>query len=145
MKASLKWGGMAVLSLTLGGGLLWLGSGPDHGRAGQGWLPVAPLAAPAVTGTAPDTAAPASAAASAPAAAPEAPALPAPVALSPEQRRFILGEFVKAAETDIARAEAGLAQARADGAPADDIAAREERLTTMKQVLERTLARNPGV
>jgi hypothetical protein len=145
MKTSLKWGGTAALVLTLGGGLLWLGSGTDHDGTGQGWLPVKPLAASASAGAIP-AAAPVGVAAATPAApAAEAPVPSRPVELSPEQRRFILGEFVKAAETDIARAEAGLVQARADGAPSDDIAAREERLRTMKQILERTLSRNPGV
>ena len=56
-----------------------------------------------------------------------------------------MGEFVKAAETDIARVESGLAEARQGGAPAEDIAAREAQLRTMKQVLQRTLERNAGV
>ena len=68
-----------------------------------------------------------------------------PVNLTPEERRFILGEFVKAAEKDIAQAESGLAEAKAQGAVAEDIASRQEKLNTMKQMLQRTLERNTGV
>lgn len=132
-----------ALAVPLITGVLWLGAG--QGEAGR-VLPVAggaTSAAATVTSPAPVAAVrPASAATPlAPAAAP----LPPPVALTPERRRFILGEFVKAAETDIARVESGLAEARQGGAPAEDIAAREAQLRTMKQVLQRTLERNAGV
>lgn len=68
-----------------------------------------------------------------------------PINLTPEERRFILGEFVKAAEKDIAQAETGLAEAKAQGAVGEDIASRQEKLNTMKQMLQRTLERNTGV
>lgn len=132
-----------ALAVPLITGVLWLGAG--QGEAGR-VLPVAggaTSAAATVTSPAPVAAVrPASTATPlAPASAP----LPPPVALTPERRRFILGEFVKAAETDIARVESGLAEARQGGAPAGDIAAREAQLRTMKQVLQRTLERNAGV
>jgi hypothetical protein len=68
-----------------------------------------------------------------------------PVNLTLEERRFILGEFVKAAEYDIAQAESKLAEAKAQGAVAEDITSRQEKLNTMKQMLQRTLERNTGV
>ena len=132
-----------ALAVPLITGILWLGAG--QGEAGR-VLPVAGGATSAVakvTSPAPVAAVrPASTAT--PLASASAP-LPPPVALTPERRRFILGEFVKAAETDIARVESGLAEARQGGAPAEDIAAREAQLRTMKQVLQRTLERNAGV
>ena len=132
-----------ALAVPLITGVLWLGAG--QGEAGR-VLPVAGGATSAVakvTSPAPVAAVrPASTAT--PLASASAP-LPPPVALTSERRRFILGEFVKAAETDIARVESGLAEARQGGAPAEDIAAREAQLRTMKQVLQRTLERNAGV
>ena len=128
----------AVLAAPLMGGMLWLGASGEGGR----WSLVKPesgfdrqmaqIAAP-------------SAAAQAVSAAPAVKAAePAPVELTPERRRFILGEFVKAAETDIARVESDLAAARSGGAPADQLAGKEEQLRNMKQVLQRTLERNAG-
>lgn len=132
-----------ALAVPLITGVLWLGAG--QGEAGR-VLPVAGGATSAVAKVA--SPAPVAAVSPASTATPLAPAsapLPPPVALTPERRRFILGEFVKAAETDIARVESGLAEARQGGAPAEDIAAREAQLRTMKQVLQRTLERNAGV
>ncbi|RZU47843.1 hypothetical protein EV700_0810 [Fluviicoccus keumensis] len=132
-----------VLAVPLIGGVLWLGASgegghwslvrenPDFGRQ------MAQVATPS---------APVSVDAAAPAAKPAEPAAaPAPVPLTPERRRFILGEFVKAAEKDIARVESDLTAARNDGAPADQIAGKEEQLRNMKQILQRTLERNAGV
>ena len=132
-----------ALAVPLITGVLWLGAG--QGEDGR----VVP-STPAAGGATAAVASPATVTAVRPpvAATPVAPAsapLPPPVALTPERRRFILGEFVKAAETDIARVESGLAEARQGGAPAEDIAAREAQLRTMKQVLQRTLERNAGV
>ena len=132
-----------VLAAPLIGGVLWLGASGEGGR----WSLVkssdfdrqmAQVAAPA--GAVKADAAPVAVAKT-----PEPAAAPAPVELTPERRRFILGEFVKAAETDIARVESDLTAARNDGAPADQIAGKEEQLRTMKQILQRTLERNAGV
>lgn len=130
-----------ALAVPLITGVLWLGAG--QGEAGR----VLPVAGGATSAVAKVTSpAPVAAVRPASTATPLASApLPPPVALTPERRRFILGEFVKAAETDIARVESGLAEARQGGAPAEDIAAREAQLRTMKQVLQRTLERNAGV
>jgi hypothetical protein len=138
-----------ALAAPLMAGLLWLGAGDQSGR----WLPGASApqaearlpglpAAPSAAVSGGDAEA-AAASASTQAPAPAAP--PAPVALTAEERRFILGEFVKAAEKDIAAVEKDLHAARAAGAAAEDISAREQRLRQMKQILAQTLARNTGV
>lgn len=132
----------AVLAAPLMGGMLWLGASGEGGR----WSLVKPESGfdrQMAQIAAPSAAAQTVSAAPAVKAAEPAPA-PAPVELTPERRRFILGEFVKAAETDIARVESDLAAARSGGAPADQIAGKEEQLRNMKQVLQRTLERNAG-
>jgi hypothetical protein len=132
-----------ALAAPLITGVLWLGAG--QGEAGRGLPAAAGATSAAATVTSPTPVAAVRPAGAATPLAPAAAPLPPPVALTPERRRFILGEFVKAAETDIARVESGLAEARQGGAPAEDIAAREAQLRTMKQVLQRALERNAGV
>lgn len=134
-----------ALAAPLMAGLLWLGAGGESGQ----WLPGAPASQAEVRlpglPAAPSAAVSGTAAEAAAASTPTPAARPAPVALTAEERRFILGEFVKAAEKDIAAVEKDLHAARAAGAAAEDISAREQRLQQMKQILAQTLARNTGV
>lgn len=133
-----------VLAVPLIGGVLWLGASGEGGH--WSWGKSSPdFERQMARIDAPSGAVKADAAAAPTAKAAEPEIKPAPVALTTDQRRFILGEVVKAAEKDIARVESDLAAARNDGAPADQIASKEEQLRNMKQILQRTLERNAGV
>ncbi len=71
---------------------------------------------------------------------------PAPAAkailLTTEERQHILAEFVKAADKDIAKVQKSIEEARQLGAPAEQIAAQEDKLKMMQQFKQDTLARN---
>lgn len=140
-KRQQAWLGVALAAPVMAG-LLWLGAGGEvRSAAGVRLQPATELAAalPSFPVVSPSSV---QAAAVKPAeAAPEIKT----VRLTQDQRRFILGEFVKAAEHDIAQAETGLAEAKVQGAGAEDIAGREEKLRAMRQMLQQTLQRNPGV
>lgn len=140
-KRQQAWLGVALAAPVMVG-LLWLGAGGDV-RSSAGVLPqpetVLAAASPSTTVVSPSSV---QAAAAKPA---EAEPEIKTVSLTQDERRYILGEFVKAAEHDIAQAETGLAEAKLQGAGAEDIAGREEKLRAMRQMLQQTLQRNPGV
>lgn len=65
--------------------------------------------------------------------------------LKEKQRREALPEFIKAADKDIARVQKEIEDARAQRAPVQTIAAKEEKLRQMQEVRQQTLARNADI
>ncbi|MDO8330911.1 MAG: hypothetical protein Q7T36_10635 [Fluviicoccus sp.] len=140
-KRQQAWLGVALAAPVMAG-LLWLGAGGEvRSAAGVRLQPAAEVVA---VSPSPPVVSPSSVQAAAAKPAEAEPEIKT-VSLNQDERRFILGEFVKAAEHDIAQAETGLAEAKLQGAGAEDIAGREEKLRAMRQMLQQTLQRNPGV
>lgn len=143
MKNHAKAGVLALLTTPLVVGILWIGSGGEKQAS----------VLPAVNNNQPITAsASVNTSTAAVAVTPSAPvnliAEPVPTAkpvvLTPEERQFILAEFVKAADKDIAKTQHELEEAKASGAPTEQIAAQENKLRMIQQFKLDTLARNSG-
>lgn len=137
-----KAGVLALLTTPLIVGILWIGSGAEKPAS---LLPVVSSQSTSAV-TAINSAPPIAPVAQATPAAPAVGATPVakPVVLTPEERQFILAEFVKAADKDIAKVQHALEDAKASGAPAEQIAAQENKLRMMQQFKLNTLARNAG-
>lgn len=135
----------ALSGLCLGllfAAVLWLGRGAEE--AGSVAAPqLAAAAAPATSVVPPVNAEVAKVEAAAP------PALPAGMnaedmnRLNAEQRRHALTEFMKVADSSIARLEGDIAQARKSGGA--DTAGQEEKLRKMRELRQLALSRNTDI
>ena len=143
MKTYTKIGILGLLTTPLIAGVLWIGS------SGEKQASVLPLTHNTPVATLPTTAANVSTSqvAPTPTSSPtvvEATPTAKPVVLTAEQRQFILAEFVKAADKDIAKVQHALEEAKTQGAPPEQIAAQENKLRMMQQFKLDALARNAG-
>lgn len=70
--------------------------------------------------------------------------LPQKVQMTEEEKKTVLAEFFSAAERDVQRMEMEISKSKLSGVAIADIAAMEEKLEKMRQVIQQVKLRNPG-
>lgn len=140
MKSRLVLIAIGVLFLMVFGVVFWVGAG---GNTPAITTPVVVSAAPAAKSL------PASAAPAAPVAAAVTTVQPitseAVRAQTEAQRKAVMPAFLKAADEGAARLQADIDKAKASGAPAAEIAAKEAQLSKMNMLRQQVLARNSDI
>lgn len=70
--------------------------------------------------------------------------VPQKVQMTAEEKKTVLSEFFSAAERDVQRMEMEISKSKLSGMAVADIAAMEEKLAKMRQVIQQVKLRNPG-
>ena len=70
--------------------------------------------------------------------------IPQKVQMTAEEKKTVLSEFFSAAERDVQHMEMEISKSKLSGMAVADIAAMEEKLAKMRQVIQQVRLRNPG-